>query len=123
GRFLQPGLARRQLHIAGSLRPLELRGEGNADHGRKRTAVERIALNHDHRSAEPRLRPDRVAEVRPPYLALRDYHSERSSTRRAARWIAGSGSPPIAAHTLSKDSVTWSGEYLATNSATAREYS
>ena len=71
--------------ISGGTGPFHLRREGNADDCDKRAAIQSVTLNNKDWSTKPRPRSDRIAEVRPPNLALANHHSEFSRTLRAAR--------------------------------------
>jgi hypothetical protein len=86
-------------------------GQRNADDGGNAAPIEGVTLHHNDRPAETRARTCWRGEVRPPDLALRDYHSLRSRVRRAAEETNGSFVSPASAHARFMASVTSSGAW------------
>jgi len=121
-RLREACLPRGKKHVPGCASPLDLGSKWHADNGCKGAAVQCVTLHHKDGSPKPRTGTDRIAEIRPPNLALSDHHSEFSRAFRAARWNKGSGSPWSSAHTRLNDSVTASGACRETNSAKALAY-
>ena len=81
--------------------------------------VERIALHYDDGPSQAGSRATGLGKVGPPDLALGDHHELRSRTRRAALDTNSSSPSPTSAQVRSMASVTWSGAWRATYSATA----
>ena len=63
---------------------LRLLVKGDTDNGCDPTMVKGVALDHQHRAPESRLRTDRFSQVGPPDFTLMGYHSLRSRVCRAA---------------------------------------
>ena len=62
----------------------ELAGKRNDNDSRDSTSVESVPLNDENRPSKPRTGLDRIGQIRPANIALRDYHSVETSTLRAA---------------------------------------
>lgn len=96
---IQPARRRSQQHVARRVGPFEIAGQRHAHHRRDSALVESVALNDQNGSTIARRGADRFAQVGPPHLPLVDYHSTRSSARRAAARANPSGSVPTASTT------------------------
>ncbi len=81
----------------------------DADDRGNAAAVQRIRLDDNHGPPEPGTGACRRGQIRPPDLALRDYHSLLSRARREAGETNSSFASPISAQALFIASVTLSG--------------
>ncbi len=117
--FGELGDARSQGNVSWRVGPPKIAGERNADNGRNAASVQGVALDDNHGSPETWTRPSRSRDVSPPDLALRNYHSVRSNTRRAAAPPNLSARSPALSQTRFIASVTSSGAWRATYSRSA----
>ena len=117
--FDRPVLRARNNPLPGAAAQRRLLVRGHADDGGHAAAVERVALHHDDRAAEPRPRARGVRQIRPTDVALCHYHSVRCRMRRAAAESAGSGRVSSVSQTRFIASVIASESWRATYSATA----
>ncbi len=83
GILRQARCARAKKNVAGGFRYPEIAREGNDNHGRDSTSVESVSLHNENRPAKPWSGAYWIRQVCPTDVALRDYHSVDSSTRRA----------------------------------------
>ena len=83
-----------QKHVARRVGPPQVARERHAHRRGEAASIQGVAL-HDHdRSSKPGARSDGGRKIGPPDLALRDHHSTRSRTRRAAAARNSSDSAP-----------------------------
>jgi hypothetical protein len=75
-------------YIARRVQETQVGCQYDRDCGLDSTTIKRIVLHDQQGSPKPRLRADRLAQVRPPDLAPLDYHSVRATMRRWARRVA-----------------------------------
>ena len=83
-----------QKHVARRVGPPQVARERHAHRGGEAASIQGVALHHHDRSSKPWARSDGGGKIGPPDLALRDHHSTRSRTRRAAAARNSSGSAP-----------------------------
>jgi len=94
-------------------------GQRNDNDCREAARVEGVALHDGNRPAEAGSRAGRAGKRRPEDIAPADYHSLRSSARRAASAAHSSTGLPSSATTSSSETVTAFGSRRATYSASA----
>jgi hypothetical protein len=85
--------ARAQNHVPWRAAPLQVARQRDTYCGTDAAGIDGIALNDQHWAPVTRSGPDRLAQIRPPNLTLRDHHSVRLNTRRAASARKASGLP------------------------------
>lgn len=81
--------------VSGGIRPSEIAGKRDTDHGSDLTSVDRIALRYHDRTSVSGFGAGGFFEIGPPDISLLDYHSTRRSTCRAARLLKASAFSPM----------------------------